>query len=98
MHSAINSLESQIPSGGEAGQIWMSDGSGAGKWADGSSFKGDKGDKGDTGDAGPQGETGPAGPKGDSPVRGVDYWTALDKSEIVSEVLANIPVAEGGNY
>ena len=51
-----------------------------------STFKGDKGD------------TGAQGPKGDSPVRGVDYWTDSDKAEIVADVLASIPVAEGGSY
>ena len=51
-----------------------------------STFKGEKGD------------TGAQGPKGDSPVRGVDYWTDADKAEIVSSVLASIPVAEGGSY
>ena len=34
--SRISTIESQIPSGGEAGQVWTSDGSGAGKWADAS--------------------------------------------------------------
>ena len=51
-----------------------------------STFKGEKGD------------TGAQGPKGDSPVRGVDYWTDSDKAEIVADVLASIPVAEGGSY
>lgn len=38
---------------------------------------------------GPQGEPGPQGEKGDPPVKGVDYWTAADKAEMVAEVLAN---------
>lgn len=61
-------------------------------------FKGDKGEKGDPGAQGPQGEkgdtgpTGPAGPQGPvggdgySPVRGKDYWTDADKTEIKSYV------------
>lgn len=45
--------------------------------------KGDKGDKGDTG------ATGPAGANGYTPVKGVDYFTEADKTEIVNAVLAN---------
>ena len=30
--SAINTLEQMVPSGGEAGQVWTSDGEGQGKW------------------------------------------------------------------
>ena len=32
-------------------------------------------------------------PKGDTPVRGVDYWTDADQRQIVSETVAAIPVA-----
>lgn len=67
--------------------------------------KGDKGDKGDTGDQGPQGEkgdTGPQGPKGDTgapgadgkdgytPVKGVDYFTEVEKADIVAAVMDSI--------
>lgn len=41
-----------------------------------------------------RGETGPQGPKGapgKTPARGTDYWTAADKQEIVSDVLAALP-------
>jgi hypothetical protein len=41
------------------------------------SLKGDKGEKGDTGRQ---------GIKGDTPVKGVDYWTDADKAEIKSYV------------
>ena len=44
--------------------------------------KGEKGDKGDTGDTGPQGEKGADGSDGYTPVRGLDYWTADDITEI----------------
>lgn len=56
--------------------------------------RGEKGEKGETGPQGPQGEPGPQGiqgeqgiqgvqgVKGDSPVRGVDYWTTDDVSEL----------------
>ena len=62
--------------------------------------QGPKGDTGATGATGPQGpkgdkgDTGPQGPKGDTghtPVKGTDYWTAADKQEIVSSVIAALP-------
>lgn len=65
------------------------------------SLKGDKGDKGDTGETGPQGPQGPQGiqgEKGDSPVKGIDYWTATDKQEIINDVLLALPAAEGGTF
>ena len=37
------------------------------------------------------------GDPGKTPVRGVDYWTASDKSEIVEEVLDQIPEQGGGS-
>lgn len=57
--------------------------------------KGDKGDKGDTGPQGPAGsdgepgKDGQPGAKGDpgyTPVKGTDYWTPDDKTEIVKEL------------
>ena len=59
-----------------------------------------KGTDGKTGPQGPKGDTGatgaigPQGPKGDTghtPVKGTDYWTAADKQEIVSSVIAALP-------
>ena len=61
---------------------------------------GPQGPEGPQGPAGPQGEPGKVGPiglqgeKGDSPVRGVDYWTVEDQNAIVAEVLALLPTAE----
>lgn len=52
-------------------------------------LKGDKGDKGDTGAKGADGK---------APVKGVDYWTAADKAEIVADTLAALPTWTGGNY
>ena len=46
---------------------------------------------GKTGPAGPAGATGgqgPAGPQGPKPVKGVDYWTASDRQELVDAVLS----------
>ena len=53
-----------------------------------------KGDKGDKGDAFTYADFTPEqleSLKGPAPVRGVDYWTEGDKSEIVNDVLASIP-------
>lgn len=53
-----------------------------------------KGDKGDKGDAFTYADFTPEqleSLKGPAPVRGVDYWTASDKTEIVNDVLASIP-------
>lgn len=73
--------------------------------------KGEKGDPGEPGAKGEQGEQGPAGadgaegpqgpqgeqgPPGKTPVKGVDYWTELDKQEIVDDVLEQIPSGGGG--
>ena len=65
------------------------------------------GKQGPAGPQGPQGEQGPAGKDGQNgapgingvdgktPERGVDYWTAADKAEIVNEVLTSLPVYNG---
>ena len=47
--------------GGEAGQVYTSNGSDSPSWQD---VKGEKGDKGDQGPQGIQGERGPVGPQG----------------------------------
>ena len=69
--------------------------------------QGPKGDKGDTGEQGPKGEKGdtgatgaqgPAGADGYTPVRGTDYWTAADQEQIVSDVLAALPNAQGVSF
>ena len=69
--------------------------------------KGDPGEKGETGERGPQGEQGPAGPAGadgkdgadgKTPVKGTDYYTEADKTEMVSRVLSALPTWNGGSY
>ena len=63
--------------------------------------QGPQGDKGDTGPQGPKGDTGdtgPAGPAGYTPVKGTDYFTEEDKTEMVNAVLAALPAAEGVSY
>ena len=72
--------------------------------------KGEKGDKGDTGETGPKGDkgekgdkgdTGETGPKGENgvngytPLKGTDYFTDADKAEMVSSVIAALPVYNG---
>lgn len=47
---------------------------------------------------GPQGEPGQAGAAGHTPVKGTDYFTAEDKTELVNAVLAALPAAEGVSY
>ena len=47
---------------------------------------------------GPQGSQGPAGADGYTPVRGTDYWTAADQEQIVSDVLAALPNAQGVSF
>ena len=54
--------------------------------------------KGEPGEQGPTGSTGSQGPAGYTPQKGTDYWTAADKSEMVSDVLAALPTWEGGSY
>ena len=60
--------------------------------ADAGLFNGAQGPKGDKGD------TGPAGADGYTPVRGTDYFTEADKTEMVNAVLAALPAAEGVSY
>lgn len=68
------------------------------------------GEKGETGPQGPKGDTGSQGPKGEkgdtgatgapgyTPVKGTDYFTEEDKTELVNAVLAALPAAEGVGY
>ena len=65
---------------------------------------GEKGDKGDTGEQGIQGIPGEKGDKGDTglagytPVKGTDYWTDTDKTDMLNDVLAALPTWNGGSY
>ena len=43
-------------------------------------------------------DVGLKGDKGDTPVKGTDYWTAADKTEIVNDTLAALPTWTGGGY
>lgn len=56
---------------------------------------GDKGDQGLHGERGEKGDKGDPGADGYTPVKGTDYWTASDKAEIVSDVIASLPVYDG---
>lgn len=46
---------------------------------------------------GPQGEQGPEGPAGYTPVKGTDYFTEADKTELVADVKAQIIVPSGAS-
>ncbi len=50
------------------------------------------------GPAGTNGKDGQPGADGYTPVKGTDYWTAADKAEMVSDVLASLPTWNGGSY
>lgn len=56
---------------------------------------GAKGDKGDKGDQGIQGVPGEKGADGYTPQKGVDYFTASDKAEIINGVIAALPKYAG---
>lgn len=49
-------------------------------------------------DVGLKGDKGDPGADGYTPVKGTDYWTAADKTEIVNDTLAALPTWTGGNY
>lgn len=40
----------------------------------------------------------PSGIRGDTPVKGVDYWTDADKAEMVNDVLSALPNASGVSF
>ena len=70
-------------------------------------LKGDKGDQGERGERGlqgAQGEKGDQGPRGlageagKTPVRGVDYYTVEDEANLISAIIAALPVAEEVAY
>ena len=65
-----------------------------GNWFLGATDTG-KPSRGATGPQGPKGET---GADGKTPVKGADYFTAEDKAELVSDVLAALPTWMGGSY
>lgn len=56
------------------------------------------GEKGDQGEQGEQGEQGIQGEPGQTPEKGVDYWTEEDKAEIVQDVLDALPTAEVAKF
>ena len=53
---------------------------------------------GSKGSQGATGATGATGADGYTPVKGTDYWTAADKTEMVDDVLAALPTWTGGSY
>lgn len=61
-------------------------------WKEIITIKGDPGQKGDPGEPGAKGD------KGDAPVKGTDYFTEEDKTELVNAVLAALPSTEEVAY
>ena len=57
-----------------------------------------KGEPGKPGKDGKDGEPGVDGKDGHTPQKGVDYWTDEDKTEMVNDVLAALPTAEGVEF
>lgn len=60
-----------------------------------------QGPQGPTGEQGPKGEPGLQGPQGEAgytPIKGTDYWTDADKTEIIQGVLNELPVAEESGF
>ena len=64
------------------------------------SLKGEKGDKGDKGDTGygQDGKDGKDGKDGISPVKGVDYFTEDDVTEIVNQVMQSLNNGDEVSY
>lgn len=60
--------------------------------------KGDPGEQGIQGIQGIQGEKGDKGDPGYTPVKGTDYYTQADKTEMITSVLAALPTWTGGNF
>ncbi len=58
-------------------------------------LKGDKGDTGAAGKDGINGEDGKDGEDGHTPVKGIDYFTEADKTEMVAAVVSALPVYNG---
>lgn len=56
--------------------------------------QGEPGPQGQKGDTGQRGEKGEPGAPGYTPVKGTDYFTESDKTELVNAVLAALPNAE----
>lgn len=58
-------------------------------------IKGEKGDPGTNGKDGTNGTNGKDGVDGYTPVKGKDYFTETDKAEIVTSVIASLPIYDG---
>ena len=56
--------------------------------------QGIRGEQGNVGPRGQKGQTGATGPKGDTPQKGVDYWTAADKEQMIEDVLTSQDITD----
>ena len=59
---------------------------------------GKDGSNGSNGKDGTDGSDGKDGADGKTPVKGTDYWTEEDKTEMVNAVLAALPAAEEAKF
>lgn len=92
----VGGNDTGVPAQGPPGQNGTGSGTVTGVKANGQIYEPD-----DSGvvDLGEQiGKQGPKGDPGPKPVKGTDYWTEDDKSEIVSDVLAALPNASGVDF
>lgn len=61
-------------------------------------MRGEKGEQGQQGIQGEKGDKGDTGLAGYTPVKGTDYWTDTDKTDMLNDVLAALPTWNGGSY
>ena len=61
-------------------------------------FDGQPGKDGADGAPGEKGDKGDTGLAGYTPVKGTDYWTDTDKTDMLNDVLAALPTWNGGSY
>ena len=61
-------------------------------------LKGDKGDTGEQGIQGPKGDKGEQGANGITPVKGTDYFTSADKTELVDQLVKKTGIDVLPNY
>lgn len=67
------------------------------EWKEITTIMGPAGPQGPKGEDGAVGEQGPEGPAGYTPVKGTDYFTEADKTELVADVKAQIAVSSGAS-
>ena len=64
----------------------------------GANIKGPRGETGAKGENGSKGDKGDKGADGKTPVKGIDYWTAEDKQEIIDDIQPAYYIDLAGEY